>query len=173
MIDFLVYDGDPSNGIAPYRPSANDLGGCQKLDDANFPADPVTMPSAWEYNEMGLLLVALAKVTGAALIYVSNSGTPTISGLRAAGSIITASPVVTVGSVSTCGDFTVTHNGAGDFSVVCSATKLMAPFACLAFPQVAGDFRASGRLNGTGNGVRVETRSGSTLTDCDTIVFWL
>jgi hypothetical protein len=160
--NFLTYEGDVADGVNPYRPGINDVGGAAKIDDQNAPPDPVTMPTAAEWNEFSLLLVAFAKVTGAALIYVSNSGTPTISGLRAASSIILA------------GDFTVTHNGTGDTSISCPATKIMAPFACLAFTQAAGDLRASGRLNGTGDGVRIETRNGAgTLTDCDFVCMWL
>lgn len=160
--NFLVYEGDPSNGINPYRPGINDVGGAAKIDDQNAPPDPVTMPTAAEWNEFSLLLVAFAKVTGAALLYVTNAGTPAISGLRAASSIILTA------------DFAIVDHGAGDTEITSPATKIMAPFACLAFPQAAGDLRASARLNGTGNGIRVETRNaGGTLTDCDFVVMWL
>lgn len=158
---FLTFDGDTANGINPYRPGVNDVGGCAKLDDQNYPPDPITMPTAADFNEMGMLLVALCKVSGAALLYVSNSGTPTITGLRAAGSLIQIS------------DFTVTDNGPGDTTITCPSTKIVQPFACLPFTQKAGDYRASGRLNGLGNGVRVETRNNAgTLSDADFFLIW-
>lgn len=145
-----------------------------KLDDSQYAPDPVTMPTAADFNEMSGLHVALAKVTAAALIFVTNAGTATITSLRAAGSVITALPVTVVGSGSTCGDFTVTRHAAGDIEIQCPATKIMQPFAGLGFSQAAGDSRVSGRLNGTGDGIRIETRNSSgTLTDMNFLAFWV
>jgi hypothetical protein len=170
---FLVYDADPANGINPYRPSLNDVGGGQKLDDSFYPPDPVTMPTAADFNEMGGLLVALGKVTPAAIILIANAGTASITALRAAGSVITALPVTIVGTGSTCGDFTVTRHAAGDVEIQCPATKLMQPFGALGFSQAAGDSRVSARLNGTGDGIRIETRNSSgALTDMPFLAFW-
>lgn len=132
------------------------------------------MFTAADFNEMGMLLVALGKVTVAAIIAIANAGTATITGLRAAGSIISASPVVVVGTGSTCGDFTVTRHAAGDIEIQCPATRLMQPFAALGFSQAAGDFRVSARINGTNDGIRIETRNSSgTLTDMNFVAFWV
>jgi hypothetical protein len=159
---FLTYDGDVANGVLPYRPGIDDVGGGQKLDDSEFPPDPQTMPTAADFNEMGMLLVALGKVTGAALILVANSGAPVITGLRAAGSAIVA------------GDFTVTRHAAGDIEIQCPGTKIVQPFAGLAFTQKAGDYRATGRVNATSDGIRIETRdSTGTLVDADFLALWV
>jgi len=160
--DFLVYNGDPDNGINPYRPGIDDVGGDQKQDDADFPPDPVTMFTAADFNEHSQLLVALCKVTPATLLKVSNSGTPAITGVRAANSLLLST------------DFDVTDHGAGDTEISCPASKLMQPFAALVFSQAAEDFRTSARINATNNGIRIETRNSSgTLVDVDFVALWL
>lgn len=160
--DFIVYNGSIAEGITPYRPGVDDVGGLSKLDDAEFPPDPVTMFTAADFNQHAGLLVALCKVTGAALLFVTNSGTPSISGLRAANSLLSA------------GDFTVIDHGAGDTEITCPASKLMQPFAALGFSQSAGDFRVSGRVNATSDGIRFETRnSGGSLADVSFLAIWL
>lgn len=159
---YLTFDGDVANGVNPYRPGTNDVGGCQKLDDSEEPPDDETMASADDFNQMGKLIVALCKVAGAAVMYVSNSGTPAITGLRAAGSLLTVP------------DFTVIDQATGDTEIKCPASKLMAPLGCIAVPQKAGDYRASARINTTGDGVRVEMRnSAGTLTDADFLLVWV
>lgn len=160
--NFNTYDADPANGINPYRPSLNDVGGGQKQDDSQYLPDPVTMFTAADFNEIGQLCVAFGKVTPGALLFVVNAGTPAITGLRAAGSLIVA------------GDFTVIDHGAGDTEITCPATKIMQPFAALGFSQAAGDFRVSARVNGTNDGIRIETRnSAGTLTDMNFVAFWV
>ena len=175
-ISYLTYDGDPTNGVLPFRPSLAEVGGAAKLDHPDFPPGP-DMASAAEYNEMSMLFPALARVTGVALLYVSNSGAALITGLRGASSVLTDRPLPAVPTtgVNVCGDFTVTRHAAGDVEIQASATKLIPPFACLAFPQVAGDFLASARLNGTGDGVRIETRNKSSgvLSDVDVVIWWM
>lgn len=132
------------------------------------------MFTAADFNEQCFLLVALAKVTPAAILFVTNAGTASITGLRAAGSIITALPVTVVGSGSTCGDFTVTRHAAGDIEIQCPATKIIQPFGALGFSQAVGDSRVSARLNGTSDGIRIETRNSSgTLTDMNFLAFWV
>lgn len=158
----LTYDGDIANAISPFRPGIQDVGGGAKLDDADFTPDPVTMFTAADFNQMGLLLVALGKVTPAAIIVVTNAGTPAVSAIRAAGSLLVS------------GDFTVIDHGAGDTEITCPSTKIMQPLAGLGFSQAAGDFRVSGRVNGTNDGIRIETRnSAGTLADVNFIAFWV
>lgn len=158
----LTYDGDVPNGVNPYRPSLNDVGGGAKQDDSQYLPDPVTMFTAADFNEIGKLCVAFGKVTSAAILFVANSGAPAITGLRAAGSVIVA------------GDFTVIDHGAGDTEITCPATKIMQPFAALGFSQAAGDFRISARVNGTNTGIRIETRnSAGSLADVDFVAFWV
>lgn len=159
---FLTYDGDAATGALPYRPGIDDVGGGQKLDDSNDPPDPETMATAADFNEMGMLLVALGKVTPAALLVVANSGTPAITSLRATGSLLALS------------DFTVIDHGTGDTEITCPATKIVPPLIGLGFSQKIGDFRVSARVNATNDGVRVETRnSAGTLADVDFCVFWV
>jgi hypothetical protein len=160
--NFLVYNGSISDGVPPYRPGVDSVGGNQKLDDAEFPPDPVTMFTAADFNQHSGLLVALCKVTPAALFLVANAGTPSISGLRAAGSLLVI------------GDFTVIDRGIGDTEITCPASKIMQPFAAIGFSQGAGDFRVSARVNGTNDGIRIETRnSGGALADMNFFAMWV
>lgn len=176
-VSYLTYEGDPTNGVLPFRPSLAECGGGGKLDNPDFPPGP-DMACAAGYNQMSMLFPALAKVTAAALVYISNNGIALVTGLRGASSVLTRCPLpaVPTSTVNVCGDFTVTRHGAGgDVELQAAATKLIPPFACLAFPQAAGDFLASARLNGTGDGVRVETRDKSSglLTDVDVVIWWM
>jgi len=160
--DFLTYDGDVANGINPYRPGIDDVGGGQKLNDQNEPPDPITMLDARDFNEMSFLLVAHGKVTPAAIVLVTNAGTPAIAGVRAAGSQIVSA------------DFTVIHHATGDVEITCPQTKIIPPWAAFGFSQAIGDWRVSGRINATNDGIRLETRnSAGTLADVNFVAFWL
>ena len=160
---YCSYDGSTVEGVNPYRPGIDTVGGAAFQDDSQFPPDPTEQLTALVENQNEMLIVALAKVTPAAVIYVKVvSGTPSIYGIRAASSILTSA------------DFTVTDVAPGKTEISCPATKLIQPFACFAVPQATGDFRASGYLNGTSTGIIVETRnSGGSLADCDFVAIWM
>jgi len=160
---YCTYDGSISDGINPYRPGIDSVGGAAFVDDQLYPPDPTTQLSASVENQNEMLLVALAKVTPAALIYVKVvSGTPSVFAVRTASSLLSTS------------DFSVTDLGVGFTELICPATKIIQPFACFAAPQATGDFRASGYVNGTSTGIRIEIRNaGGTLTDCNFVAIWM
>lgn len=160
---YCSYDGSIAASVNPYRPGIDTVGGAAFQDDSQYPPDPNTQLTALAENQNEMLMVALSKVTAAAVVYVKfAAGTPSIFGLRAASSILLPA------------DITVTDLGTGFTDLSCSATKLIQPFACVPVPQATGDFRASGYVNSTSNGIRIETRnSAGTLTDCDFVAFWI
>lgn len=160
---YLIYDGSVAASVNPARPGIDTVGGASFVDDANYPPDPTTQLTALVENQNEMILVALSRVTPAAIIYVKfSAGAPSIFGFRSASSILLTA------------DFTLTDLGNGFTDISCSATKLIQPFAAFATPQQTGDFRAVAYVNGTSNGIRVETRnSAGTLTDCDYIAAWM
>lgn len=160
---YCSYDGSIADSVNPYRPGLDTVGGAAFQDDAIYPPDPTIQLTARAENQNEMLIVALSKVTPAAILYVKLiSGTPSIFGLRCASSILSSS------------DFTVTDTADGKTTITCPATKIIQPFACFAVPQATGDFRASGYVNGTSDGIVVETRnSAGTLTDCDFVAIWM
>lgn len=160
---YCSYDGSIANSVNPYRPGVDTVGGASFQDDPQYPPDPNTQLTALAENQNEMLVVALSKVTPAAIIYVKSiAGVPSIFGLRCASSILLSS------------DFTVIDTGTGITELKCPATKLIQPFACFAVPQSTGDFRASGYVNGTSDGIKIEIRnSAGTLADCDFVAFWM
>jgi hypothetical protein len=160
---YCSYDGNITDGVNPYRPGIDTVGGASFVDDSQYPPDPTEQLTALVENQNEMLLVALSKVTPAAIIYVKvTAGTPSIFGLRSASSILTTS------------HFTVTDLAIGKTELTCPATRLIQPFACFAAPQATGDLRASGYVNGSSTGIVIETRnSAGTLTDCDFVAIWM
>jgi hypothetical protein len=160
---YCSYDGSVEDGVNPYRPGIDTVGGAAFEDDSQYPPDPTTQLTALVENQNEMLIVALSKVTPAAILHVKfSSGVASIFGVRTASSILSA------------GDFTITEHADGDTEITCPATKLIQPFACVAVPQATGDFRASGYVNGTSTGIRVETRnSAGALADCNFIAIWM
>ena len=161
---YCCYDGSVADSVNPFRPGIDTVGGAAFVDDQRYPPDPNTQLTAIAENQNEMLLVALSRVTPAAIMYITNPGlgSATITSLRSASSILSTSDIV------------VGAHSVGDVEITCPATKLIQPLACLAFTQVAGDYRASGRINATSDGVRVETRNSSgTPVDCDFVVIWL
>lgn len=65
----LTYDLSPSR-----RPGISDVGGAAYLDDATYPPDPDTMPSADALNQWQRQIVALAKVAPVARLSVAWDG---------------------------------------------------------------------------------------------------
>ncbi len=109
----LVYDIVP-----PRRPGIGDVGGGAKLDDQDYPPDPVTMMSAADENQQENLLVAFGKVTPSAVLSTKYTSTvPSIDLFSCASSL----PVL--------GTFTVVANGTGDASITWPANTFPAPAA--------------------------------------------
>lgn len=160
---YLTYDGSIYASVNPFRPGIDSVGGASFVDDSQYPPDPTTMLTAAAENQNEMLIVALSKVTPCAVLIVKfTSGTPSIFSLRAAGSVIAIS------------DFAVTDLGTGFTEIICPATKIIQPLGCIAVPQATGDFRASAYVNGTSNGIRIETRnSAGTLADCNFMALWV
>ncbi len=157
---FYVFNGDPDNAISPRRPGIGDVGGGEKLNDADFLPDP-DMPDADDDNQHQNLLVGLSKVAAMAVIYVKfSAGVPSIFGIRAVGSDLQAS------------DFTVTDVAIGKVKLACPASKIVPPLYGRAFPQATGNNTATAYVTGSGEELTVEVRTAGTLADVDVVVEW-
>ena len=108
--EFCVFDGGTGDEGAelPRRPGTDDLGGDQKLDDAEFPPDPVEHPTAAGHNQNVKVVVALARTAAACKLEVdfNGSGVPFVKAVTALGSAV---------AIATFG--TPADNGTGDTSV--------------------------------------------------------
>ena len=91
--DFLVFDGGTSDEGTelPRRPSIDDLGGDEKVDDAEFPPDPVEHPTAAGHNQIVKVTAAHSRVAAACKIEVrfDGSGVPYVARATALGSTVT------------------------------------------------------------------------------------
>lgn len=73
----------------PARPSLADLGGAAKRDDARFPPDPTSMPTAQNWNFFARELEAIGKFLPFLKVVIDlNSGTPTLTYVASARSSI-------------------------------------------------------------------------------------
>lgn len=107
--DFCVFDGGTGDEGTelPRRPSTDDLGGDEKLDDAEFPPDPVEHPTAAGHNQLVKVVAALSRTAAACKLEVDfSSGVPFVKNVTALGSAV---------ALSTFG--TPTDNGTGDTTV--------------------------------------------------------
>jgi hypothetical protein len=139
--------------LAPRRPILNDFNGAAKIDDANYPPDPQTMPNAAEFNLIARVLVALGAVVPNAVISVTGGNPPTIFGFTSASSLVTS------------GTFTLTRNGAGDVSITWPANTFPTPAANPVVSPNAGVLADVDAVAIT-NGVRVRTfNSAGVATD--------
>ena len=142
-----------SSSLPPRRPILNDFNGAVKIDDANYPPDPQTMPNSAELNLYGRIHVAVGAVVPNAILSVTG-GPPTLL----AGFV---SPSTLVSS----GTFTVVRNGAGDVSITWPANTF--PVAQVG-PMVSTNAgtQCSGDAVAITNGVRVRTyNSAGAATD--------
>ena len=106
MIDYYPYDA-----TAPHRPSLDDLGGDEKLDDGTSgPGDP----RGAEWNNFARLHAAAARMLPIArlTIYFDGGGNPVIE--AATSMRTTVAP----------GDFVITDNGVGDVTISWAAGLL-------------------------------------------------
>ena len=161
--EYYSLDGDVANGINPYRPGTDTIGGVAKEDDAQYLPDPDTMFTAKDFNQRGNLAVGLARVAPLARIYVKFSGgTPSVYAVLALGHLLVI------------GDFTVTDNGVGDVTISCPVTKIPGPIFCGGvFPQSATNASGNGVVTGTGDGIRIVTfNAAGAAADINFVVDW-
>jgi hypothetical protein len=74
----------------PRRPSLADLGGAAKQDDAQFPPNPLTMPTAENWNHIARGLEAWGKEVPFLVVTINMlSGTPTLESVQSVRSTFT------------------------------------------------------------------------------------
>lgn len=157
--EYLTWTGDPDNGVNPYRPGVGDLGGIDKVDDAEYPPQPGD-PEASEWIQMVGQIVALTGVAPAALIDVRFSG-----GVPSIFAVYSANPELVIA------DVTPTDVGTGIVTLAIPASKL---------PDVRwGDARPQATGNNTGLGfrsaaqtLRCELRTAGALADVNFLAVW-
>jgi hypothetical protein len=132
----------------PRRPTTNDFNGAAKIDDAQYPPDAQTMPSAFEYNTLCLLVVALGKALPVAVVSVTGGNPPTLAGFAAPGSAVVS------------GSFTLTRNAVGDVSITWPANTFPTPAVAPSVSTNAGTWCDADVVAIT-NGVRVRTYNGT------------
>jgi hypothetical protein len=98
--EIYTWDVDTADGGARRAASA-DLGGSTMTDDANYPPDKSREPHADLFKQQTAQLAGLNRICPAAILEVTNSGTPSISYVAAMGTTVDASV------------FDVTDEGAG------------------------------------------------------------
>jgi len=99
------YDETPAR-----KPTDADVGGTAKLDDAEFPPNPVTDATAADYMQIGQLARRAAIMSPTVTLVVHFTGsTPAISA------------VYTKIATLVAGSFTVVDNGTGDTSITWAA----------------------------------------------------
>jgi hypothetical protein len=124
--DDNTFDLDP-----PRRPSLDDCGGAGKEDDVEYPPDPLTHPTAAEFNLFARMIAVFGGVLPHTFVDVRiNAGAPVID---AAGSFRTSVTTAT---------FTPTDNGTGDTTIAWPAdtfpTAIGKPVACIT--SSSGDY---------------------------------
>ena len=147
--DYLTWEGDSANSINPRRPSTDDLGGDEKVDDAEFPPNDKEHPTAAGWNQLVRQVAAMAKNVGACKLECRFSGgVPSLARV--------SSPNANVNA----GSFTVVDNGVGDTSIVWQAgtfpSHQCAPSGLTVLLSGA-TVNANATLEELGNGIRVRT----------------
>lgn len=149
--DFCVFDGGTGDEGTelPRRPSTDDLGGDEKLDDAEFPPDPVEHPTAAGHNQLVKVTAGLAKTAAACKLEVDfNSGVPFVKAASALSSLV---------SLATFG--TPTDNGTGDTTVTWPANtfppETVSPNGLTLYSSATQP--TAGQVEKVTNGIRVRT----------------
>jgi hypothetical protein len=161
--DTLTFDQDP-----PHRPGLSELGGGAKENSLRQPPNPVTMPTAEDFNQFSRQHEAAGRVLPLARLWVGFSGgTPAILLVQALGGNVVAA------------SFTVTDEGAG-VTLISWKTGLGAPDGAL--PHAIGvkvgqtddveidRIRAILTSDSGDPAARIKTKLGASGTDCN---FWL
>lgn len=155
----------------PRRPSLADLGGAAKQDDAAYPPNPLTMPTAENWNAFAQSLEAWGKVVPFLVVTVDMlSGTPTLSTVQSVRSTFTLTYLQTIVGL-------LVDNGAGDttFDYTSIAGQFVPPTRP---PQVdvigATGARYPGVSQPTATSVRIVTQNaGGVATDYSfTLTLW-
>lgn len=147
----------------PRRPGSADFNGLAKENANNQPVrDPVTMPSAEEWNTLGHLAIALGKVCPLAIVVINGSATPTVQDVLAPGSVVAA-------------DILVTRVGAGHIRARWLTTKLPPMKAADAgvYEDLGIDEVRCFKWTAAGagyEGVEIKTLDGGVGTDCDVVL---
>lgn len=142
----------------PRRPSLDDLGGAAKQDDAEFPPDPTTMPTAQNWNAFARSLEAWGKVVPFLVVQIDMlSGTPTLVDAQSVRSTFTLTYLQGIVGL-------LVDNGAGDttFDYTSLVGQWVPPTRP---PQVdligATGARYPGVSQPTATSVRIVTQSGT------------
>lgn len=154
--DYFTWAGDDDND--PRRPSTDDLGGDEKEDNAAYPPDPVTMPTAAGWNQQVQQIAALAKMASACKLDVRyTAGAPAIY------AAVTPNPDITVAT------FTVTDSGTGVVLIEWPANTFpperIRPNGLTI--HSADATAKTGHVERTANGIRVRLFAVSTAADLD------
>jgi hypothetical protein len=158
--EYLTWTGDVANGVNPYRPAVGDLGGNNKIDDADYPPQPGD-PEASEWNQgMGQIAVCASAIPAAILDIRFSAGVPSLFGI-----IHSANPELVAG------DVTVTDSGTGLVTIVIPAAKLPDARWGEAKPQVTGNHTGVAFRNAA-QSLRCEIRTAGTLADVNFVAFW-
>jgi hypothetical protein len=150
--------------VPPRRPTIEDLGGEAKENDAKFPPNPVTQPTAEDWNEKVRMLAAAWRTVPVAVIPVTFvAGVPTIGDVQCGNPALVA------------GDFTPTdHGGTGGDTTIAWAADTFPAAICPAVVEInmtTGNWFVPIKIPGT-NEIRIQTPdSTSTLADADFTLF--
>jgi hypothetical protein len=156
--EYLTWEGDSEDDVAPRRPSTDDVGGDAKEDDAEFPPDDVVHFTSAGWNQKAKQIPAIAKVAAACKLEVRiTAGAPAVSRVSSPSSLVEPAT------------FTPTDEGTGDTSVewpedtfpphVCSPTGLT--FLSSSASSVTG------HVEEIANGIRVRTFIAGVAADVD------
>jgi hypothetical protein len=157
--DFLVFDGgtDETGTVLPRRPSTDDLGGDEKVDDAVFPPDENEHPTAAGWNQLVKVVAALSRTAAACKLEVRYSaGAPYIARVTALSDDV---------ALATFG--TPTDNGTGDVSITWPAntfpTHALSPSGLT--PLSSSSASIDGHVEEITNGIRVRMFSAGAAAD--------
>ena len=92
--EYFIFDGgtDAEGAHPPRRPSVDDLGGDETVDDLEFPPDPREHPTAAGHNQTVKVVAAIGRTAASAKIEVRfNTGTPFVNRCTGLGSAIATS----------------------------------------------------------------------------------
>lgn len=155
-----TWDASPS-----HRPTTADFNGAAKIDDAVYPPDPTTMPSAAEWNTICKTLASIGQVIpNVSIDFTGTGGGGTFNAARSPLSGVAVLSGTTI-SVPT-GVITITRNGAGDYSFTWPANTFPTPLGTpRAIPCGNGAANWTADAVAITNGVRVKTALAGTLTD--------
>lgn len=127
-----IPNANPFGVAQPFRPAADAFGGCEMVNGIN-PPNPTTMPSAQQFNTLGLCAVAACSMVPSALVsIVETGGTYSVAWVIAPNTNILA------------GQIAITKNGTGDITIAIS-TALLPPETCTPTVTLNSDINASPR----------------------------